>query len=182
MLEIAKKVGCRSPSLYHHFESRQDIFRALVDRGLRLYEHYRPSIDSADPLAQLRWRFWRYYEFSKAHPEYFALIFVDLASPPGDEALLRRVLSGAETRRRFKACLDLGVIPSGSNPAQVVKVLWCAIHGAAVMGLRGRTPGKDDLANWTLDLAIDGVCSGLLLKRPQPRPSALVAFAGRRQR
>jgi AcrR family transcriptional regulator len=164
MREIAKKVGCRSPSLYHYFKSKDEIFRALVDRGITLFEQFLPTIDSTDPLDQLWWRFWRYYEFSKAHPEYFRLLFVDRSSPVGNEMLHARVLSGADTHRCIEACVKGGLLPPGTDAVETAEVLCCAVHGAAVMGMRRRCTelARDLLAERTLGLAIDGLRASLI--------------------
>jgi len=164
MRSIAKKVGCRSPSLYHYFQSKDEIFRALADEGLTLFERFMPTSKSTDPLDRLWWRFWRYYEFSKAHPAYFRLLFIDRPSPVGDETLHSRATSGADTHRCIDACVAAGLLPEGTDPVQTAVVLYCAIHGAAVLGMLGEcTPlSADLLAECTLRLAIDGVRAGLL--------------------
>jgi AcrR family transcriptional regulator len=180
MRAIAKKVGCRSPSLYHYFKSKDDIFRALVDRGTILYEKFLPTIDSTDPFDRLWWRFWRYYEFSKAHPEYFRLMFVDRSSPVGDPTLHARALSGADTRRCIEECVKAGILPQGTDPIEASVVLWCTIHGVAVMGMRGkREPWPwDRLAERTLSLAFDGLRAGLREQSSRPSPMHWQTHAG----
>ena len=128
-----------------------------------------PTIESADPLEQLWWRFWRYYEFSKAHPEYFRLLFIDRSSPVGDENLHARVLSGTDTHRWIEACVKAGLLPQDTDPAETTVVLWSTVHGAAVLGMRRQATavGRDLLAVRSLGLALDGVRAGLL-KKPSP--------------
>ena len=164
MRSIAKKVGCQSPSLYHYFQSKDEIFRALADEGLTLFQRFMPVSDSSDPLDRLWWRFWRYYEFSKAHPEYFRLLFIDRPTPVSDETRRSHALSGAETHQCVEECVAAGLLPPGTDPKQTGAVLYCAIHGAAVLGTLGQcTPlTADYLAECTLRLAIDGVRAGLL--------------------
>ena len=164
MRAVANEVGCRSPSLYHYFKSKDDIFRALVDHGTTLFVQFMATTGSDDPLDQLWWRFWRYYKFSKAHPEYFRLLFVDRSSPVGDETLHARVLSGADTHRCIEACIKAGLLPEGTDPVETAVVISCAVHGAAVLGLRRQHTGvgRDLLAVRTLGLALDGVREGLL--------------------
>jgi AcrR family transcriptional regulator len=115
-------------------------------------------------LAQLWWRFWRYYEFSKAHPEYFRLLFVERSSPVGDETLHARVLGGADTRAQIESCVTAGLLPADTDPVATAVILCCAIHGAAVMGMRfASTPlHRDELAVRTLRLAVDAVRAGFL--------------------
>ena len=74
MREIAEKLGIKAPSLYHHFASKNDIFAALQERAFELQlnaELQAPHV--ADPLEDLRQHCWRYYEFSRAHPDRAAL-------------------------------------------------------------------------------------------------------------
>lgn len=164
MRAVGKAVGCRSPSLYHYFKSKDDIFRALVDNGMTLFEQFLPTTDNPDPLAQLWWRFWRYYEFSKAHPAYFRLLFVERSSPVGDETLHARVFGGADTRAHIETCVKAGLLPADTDPISTAVILCCAIHGAAVMGLRfsGTSMHRDELAVRTLRLAVDAVRAGFL--------------------
>src|SRR5438128_1915512 len=61
MREIAREVGCRSPSLYHHFESKEEIFRALAEEGIKLVDAYRAVAETSDCVERLRERFRRYY-------------------------------------------------------------------------------------------------------------------------
>jgi AcrR family transcriptional regulator len=170
MRAVAREVGCRSPSLYHYFESKDEIFRALVDIGLRLFEQFLPTSPSPDPLNRLWWRFWRYYEFSKAHPEYFRLLFVERSSPVGDPTLHARVMSGAETRAAIETCKAAGLLPPTTDAAAASIVLVCAIHGAAVTGMRERASPRQSevLASTILRLALDGVRAGLLQVGDQP--------------
>jgi len=167
MRSIANKVGCRSPSLYHYFQSKDEIFRALADQGLTLFEGFMPTSASSDPLDRLWWRFWRYYEFSKAHPEYFRLLFIDRPTPVGDETARSYAMSGAETHQCIEECVAAGVLPPGTDPKKTALVLYCAIHGAAVLGMLGEcTPlTADHLAECTLRLAIDGARAGLVGER-----------------
>ncbi len=165
MRAVAKEVGCRSPSLYHYFQSKDEIFQALVDEGIALYERFLPTTDDPDCMAQLRWRFWRYYEFSKAHPEYFRLLFVERSSPVGgDQTLAARVLGGSGTRAHVDACIRAGLLPAEARSADIGVILWCAIHGAAVIGMRNRAASiqSDVLAESVLRLALDGVRAGFL--------------------
>jgi AcrR family transcriptional regulator len=164
MRSIAKKVGCRSPSLYHYFPSKDEIFRALADEGLNLFERFMPTSESSDPLDRLWWRFWRYYEFSKAHPEYFRLLFIDRPTPVSDETRHSRAMSGAETHQCIQECVAAGLLPAETDPKETAVVLYCTIHGAAVLGMLGqcRPLTADLLAERTLRLAIDGVRAGLL--------------------
>ena len=95
--------------------------------------------------------FWRYYEFSKEHPEYFALMFLDRSVPRISQRL------GTLRLRRRDEARDVGRIQHGDRrrarfrpgtaPDAVFRILLTALHGAAAMRLcdgwrRARTPTR----------------------------------------
>ena len=84
-------------------------------------------------------------------------------------------MSGAETRQCVEECVASGLLPPGTDPAQTSVVLYCAIHGAAVLGLLGKRGPltADDLAACTLRLAIDGARAGLLSVSKGSSPARL---------
>ena len=88
--KIAEKIEYSPAAIYSYFPSKDDIFFALAEEGFRLLFSYGASPRAADadspddpddPIGAIRAMFWRYYEFSKEHPEYFALMFLDRSVP-----------------------------------------------------------------------------------------------------
>src|SRR5512141_2817541 len=82
--KIAERIEYSPAAIYGYFPSKDDIFFALAAEGFRLLFSYGDGIDvaaSADPADPLRQMFWRYYQVSKEHPEYFALMFLDRSVP-----------------------------------------------------------------------------------------------------
>ncbi len=125
------------------------------------------GIVSPDPVDALRRFFLGYYEFSKTHPEYFRLLWVDRALPRF--ALtpdLRRSVEAAHAHAQRG--LDERVFPPGLTPMQITRMLWSAVHGPAVLGqLPDGTPGHeaDALAAAVLDLTLSGLETGALVDR-----------------
>ena len=81
--KIAERIGSSPAAIYGYFPSKDDIFLALAEEGFRLLFAFggSPRPREVDPIDELRAMFWRYYEFSKVHPEYFALMFLDRSVP-----------------------------------------------------------------------------------------------------
>src|SRR5712691_4323779 len=78
MRKIAEQIEYSPGAIYSYFESKEDIFFALAEEGLQfLRAHCACHAEDAPPLEKVRTAVWRFYTFSKAHPEYFSLIFVD---------------------------------------------------------------------------------------------------------
>ena len=64
--------------------------------------------------------FWRYYEFSKEHPEYFALMFLDRTVPRISKDWDRFGFVGEmrhEMVARIQQAIDAGAFPAGT-PAE----------------------------------------------------------------
>ena len=167
MRALAQEIGCSAASIYTYFLDKNEIFSTLHGDGLRLYAEASTGVMSQDPVNALRKFFLGYYEFSKTHPEYFTLLWVDRAIPrfaPTPD--LRRAVEAAHAHAR--RCLDERVFPPGLTPAQITRVLWSAVHGPAVLGqLPDGTPGSeaDTLAAAVLDLTLAGLETGALLDR-----------------
>ena len=165
MREVAKKVGFSAQAIYYYFPSKEAMFAALADEGLRLLEAQHPSEELPDTLDNLRLPYVRYYEFSKSHPEYFTLLWVDptAATTQGEPqlALIGRMVR--DVRLRLERCVREGLMPADIDYDLAQSVLFGAVHGPAVMGLTGR-PGDGDydlVARTALDAVIAGLRTGV---------------------
>ncbi|MEQ1694099.1 MAG: TetR/AcrR family transcriptional regulator, partial [Gemmatimonas sp.] len=168
---LARVIGCSPGALYTHFSDTDEIIRALQARGLRLFAEAVMAVNAADPIEALRRFFLAYYEFSKAQPDYFALLWVDHIAPaiePAQPDLRRVVAFGHGLAER---CLKKGAIPAGLTPVTITTVLWCSVHGAAVlrrMASGAPGPAGDLLAASTLEIALAGLQAGILSSVPLP--------------
>src|SRR4051812_19864922 len=82
--KIAERIEYSPAAIYGYFPSKDDIFFALADEGFWLLGNSPTTASSAaglPPLDRLRNAFWRVYQFSCDHPQYFALMFVDRSVP-----------------------------------------------------------------------------------------------------
>ncbi len=156
MRAVADQLGIQAPSLYHYFVSKEAIFRELQEQTLSLLvETLRPSLP--DPLEDMRQYYWRYYEFSKAHPDRFALTWVDASTPQFDWRNESPVLAELVDlgHRGLRRSIEAGLLPA-HDLFRASNVLWSAAHGAAVLAMRAG-PGGDALAADVLDTAIAGL-------------------------
>lgn len=168
MREVAKGVGFSAQAIYYYYPSKEAMFAALADEGLRLLELQHPSEELADPIDNLRLLYVRYYDFSKAHPVYFTLLWMDPAAAVSQQApqieMIARMV--ADTNRRFKRCIDEGIFSANVDIGRAAALLFSAVHGPAVMGLTGRpaneTKDLDILASELLDAAILAIRSGAI--------------------
>ncbi len=165
--KIAEKIEYSPAAIYGYFASKDDIFLALAEEGFRILFTPAAKAAAADPLDEIRMGFWRLYEFSKEHPEYFALMFLDRSVPRISQDW-QRFGFVREMRLRFseqiQRVIDAGLFPVGTNPDAVFRILMAAIHGVAVMRLCERlspTENADALARDTLEAALTGLRTGI---------------------
>jgi AcrR family transcriptional regulator len=170
MREVAKRMGFSAQAIYYYFPIKEAMFAAPADEGLRLLEAQHPSEELADSFDNLRLPYLRYYDFSKAHPEYFTLLWMDTAAADSQQepqvALILRM--SEDVHRRMRRCIAEGLLPPDLDLVQASSVLFSAVHGPAVVGLTGRPPteGLDAIARHLLDSAILGLQAGMVRQAP----------------
>ena len=167
--KIAERIEYSPAAIYSYFPSKDDIFFALAEEGFRLLFSYgaspRPAA-AGDPLDAIRAMFWRYYEFSKEQPEYFALMFLDRSVPQISKNWNRFVFVGEmrhEMVVRIQQAIDAGAFPAGTEPSAVFRILLTSLHGAATMQICHRLAegeNADALARLTLEAALTGLRGG----------------------
>ena len=173
--KIAERIEYSPAAIYSYFPSKEDIFFALAEEGFRLLgdpgaagENER--LRTLSPLDRIHAIFWRLYEFSVRHPEYFSLMFVDRHVPRiGRE--YERFAFVREMKRHIvdniQACIDAGELPSTLNPEVAFRILTVGVLGVAVMSLSQRlAPGEnaDLIARDVLATTIAGLRTGVALE------------------
>jgi AcrR family transcriptional regulator len=167
--KIADRIEYSPAAIYSYFPSKDDIFFALAEEGFRLLFSYGQDIDehaAEDPADVLRQMFWRYYQFSKDHPEYFALMFLDRSVPKIRDNWERFEFLGElkhDMRARIARAIERGAVPADTSTHAVFRLMLTAAHGAATLSLCDRLgPGEegDVLARVTIDTMLAGLRSG----------------------
>ncbi len=165
--KIAERIDYSGAAIYRYFGSKEDIFFAIAETGFRLLHRSVNAVRSSDPVETLRRRFWRYYEFSKAQPEYFALMFVD-RSVPRIRREWDRFTFMQTTRENIRdlvrRCIERGAFPPGTDADVVFHILATVIHGAAAVRLSDRLVPRgaaDALARDVLETALQGLRHGV---------------------
>ncbi|MGH9308220.1 MAG: TetR/AcrR family transcriptional regulator, partial [Vicinamibacterales bacterium] len=167
--KIADRIEYSPAAIYSYFPSKDDIVFALAEEGFRLLFSGRVGDDSATGLDGLRQAFWNLYEFSRTHPEHFALMFVDRSVPRISRNWERFAFIGEMKQRlsrMIQRAVDEGQLPQGTNPHAVFRILGAAVVGAAVLQLCSRlAPGEDPdaLARDTIEAALTGLRAGFPL-------------------
>ena len=170
--KIAERIEYSPAAIYGYFPSKDDIFFALAEEGFQLLGTP-PEVAShgaLDPLDHLRHAFLRLYEFSKQHPQYFALMFVD-RSVPRISREYERFAFAREMKQHIvedlQASIDAGELPKTLSPHVAVRVLMVGMLGVAVLRLSERlAPGEDAdlLAADVLNVTLAGLRAGVPLQ------------------
>jgi len=168
MRKIAERIEYSPAAIYGYFASKDEIFYALAEEGFQMMREAsrEAAVGIDDPLAALRQTFWSYYQFAKAQPQYFELMFVDRSVPEITDPERFTALTDMwqSVHDRIARCISAGVFPASLDVTAAFHILWASLHGAATLHLCQRLgPGEspDLLAADTLDTAIAGLRSGV---------------------
>lgn len=168
--KIAEKIEYSPAAIYSYFPSKDDIFLALAEEGFHMLfasaEDCAMQPTTTNHVECIRGAFWHLYEFSKEHPEYYSLMFVDRSVPRISQDW-QRFGFVREMRRRIADMIQQAIaggdFPQTFSPDMIFRVLTAAIHGVAVIRLCDRKiPGEDidALAHDTLEAALTGLRIG----------------------
>jgi AcrR family transcriptional regulator len=203
--KIAERIEYSPAAIYSYFPSKDDIFFSLAEEGFRLLgdpgaDAVMKRLQGLAPLDRVRAVFWRLYEFSRQHPEYFALMFVDRAVPRISREYERFAFAREmkqHVAEEIERCIDAGEISATVEPLTAMRLLTSGVLGVAVMRLTDRLPpdeSADDLASDVLDTVLAGLRSGVVLKsrgidvtcgpaaRPDTRTAKVLTPASSRNR
>jgi AcrR family transcriptional regulator len=170
MRRIAELVEYSPAAIYGYFPSKDDIFFALAEEGFRLLHAQQPleALGALPPLDRVREIFWRFYLFSREHPQYFALMFVD-RSVPRITREYEAFTFALEMKRTLSAhlqlAIDAGALPLVS-PDVIARMVSTALVGVGVMHLSDRLGGSDAdlIARDLIDVLLAGLRSATSLR------------------
>jgi AcrR family transcriptional regulator len=170
--KIAERIEYSPAAIYGYFPSKDDIFFALAEEGFRLLGDPAECREAhaLGPLERIRAIFWRLYRFSREHPQYFELMFLD-RSVPRINREYERFAFVRETKRHLIAEIErgveAGVFPSGLNAAVAARLLMVGLLGVAVVTFSKRLAAGEDpdhLASDVIDTTLAGLRTGVVLR------------------
>lgn len=161
MQDIAEAVNLQKASLYHHFESKQEILAVILDEALDLINRNLEavSIQALSPEDKLRRSMVSYFETIAENKNLSAVLLLEMRAL--DPELKARL---AERRERFER-LWRDVITEGIREG-VFNDVDDGLTGRAILGVmnwsvtwyrRDGARSADEIANLFADLLIDGL-------------------------
>jgi len=142
---IANAVGVTPPSIYLHFADRNELVFEVCDRKWR---ELASLLDAAvaglsDPLERIERRGRAYAEFGITHPEHYRVLLGgradEIPEKHADQALLTDRLGFGPLVADLTEAMDGGQL-ARSDPWELCRVLFFAIHGLTSMLVRGSGP------------------------------------------
>lgn len=173
--KIAERIEYSPAAIYSYFPSKDDIFFALAEEGFHLLggpraaEHH-TVLQALSPFERLRAIFWHFYQFSRQHPQYFALMFVDRSVPRVSKEYERFAFAHELKRsvvEEVRDCIASGALPASLDAATAMRTISCALIGVATLHLSDRLAPNEDadkLAANVLDVTMAGLKSGIVLQ------------------
>jgi AcrR family transcriptional regulator len=133
---VAQRVGVTAPSIYLHFEDKDDLLDAVVSDvfaqlDTALVAAAQP-IPADQPLERLRAQGLAYIRFAVEHPEHYRVATMEpCAVPPDVDDVIR---SGAfeHFTETVVECMQAGIF-GGDDPLPIALDLWTAAHGVAAL-------------------------------------------------
>jgi TetR/AcrR family transcriptional regulator len=151
--EIAEAADVSVGSIYVHFQNKEGLYLALVERALEVEERYmaeafKPTLSLGQQLFAAGWSYLRFY---LDHPGYFRILaFPHLDSRPEDSLpfAAQRLAERAEAQvRRVAGIIELGVRTGAARPVdpyRAAKFMWGAWTGVIALNLRPDRLRLDD--------------------------------------
>lgn len=171
MRGVAKSLGVSPTALYQHFASKTEILRSLRMRGLaELNEILRPAFALDDPRERIREQALLYLKFAQDKPWLYCLLLVDdaddwISLSASEQGSVME--SGALIKQAIHEGIERGIFRPELDADGVSMTTWAALHGLALLILRGRISEEHPLfpvenleasARNLVDSVVEGLC------------------------
>jgi TetR/AcrR family transcriptional regulator len=149
---IAEEADVSVGSIYVHFQSKEGLYLALLERALEVEERYmdeafKPTLSLGQQVFAAGWAYLRFY---RDHPGYFRILMFPHTDDrsPGSLPFAERLAERAEAQvRRLAANIELGVRTGAARPVdpyRAAKFMWGAWTGVIALNLRPDRLRLDD--------------------------------------
>jgi AcrR family transcriptional regulator len=134
---VATSVGVTPPSIYLHFEDKDDLIFAVCQEQFQRLESL---IDAAlegvdDPLERLRRMGETYVRFGVEHPEQYRILLMgkgEVTIEDFQEGRMAGVATFQRLMASIEACMDAGIF-ARQDVFLVATGIWTLVHGVTSM-------------------------------------------------
>lgn len=145
--EVAQLAEVSIGSIYVHYENKEGLYAALVERALEIEARYvdavlddpeTPDLEKVIALGEA------YLQFFREHPAYFRMLMIpheDIPKEAIENTLTRQVAARGDRQRArlaqaVKNCIEQGVMRPSINPEQAANFWWAAWNGVISLTMR----------------------------------------------
>ncbi len=157
--EVARLADVSIGSIYVHFENKEGLYAALMERALDIEAKYLDAILENDEISDLEKVFSigeAYLQFFRDHPAYFRMLMIpheDVPEAAADTAIGRQVVERGNRQRErlaevIASCIQQGFLRDDIDPDKAAYFWWAAWNGVISLTLR-----RDQLVLAPEDLA-----------------------------
>jgi len=150
--EIAADADVSVGSIYVHFQSKDGLYLALIERALEIEERYmdeafKPTLSLSQQLFAAGWAYLRFYY---DHPGHFRILMFPHTDEQSEGSLpfAERLAERAEAQvRRVAQNIELGVKTGAAravDPYRAAKFMWGAWSGVIALNMRPDRLRLDD--------------------------------------
>lgn len=164
MRRVAEAIEYSPTTIYHHFEDKDDLVRALCHEDFgHLLEAMELVPPPADPVEAIRQLGRAYVAFALENPNQYRFMFM---TPVGKEEKLEEGNPGDASFGHLLAAVKQAIAAGrfrAIDPALAAQILWMSVHGpaAALITLPGEhwphAPAAKDLAEQVMHNALRGL-------------------------
>jgi AcrR family transcriptional regulator len=151
MRKLGAKIGYTATGIYHHYTSKQDVLKALMEADFKAFRSGLGRIGNVqDPIERIRKMGVAYVDFAVDHPDHYRLLFMtpilansDYASvtrgDPAEDAyaFLREAVAEALDGGRFR--------PEFKSADELSQIIWGGVHGLVSLHI---AKGNDNWVPW----------------------------------
>lgn len=145
--EVARLADVSIGSIYVHFENKEGLYAALMERALDIEARYLDAILNDESISDLEKIFSlgeAYLQFFRDHPAYFRMLMIpheDVPEATADTVIGRQVVERGNRQRErlaevIASCIEQGILRDDINPDRAAYFWWAAWNGVISLTLR----------------------------------------------
>lgn len=163
--EVARLADVSIGSIYVHFENKEGLYAALMERGLSIEARYFDAVFDDEEISDLEKIISigeAYLQFFRDYPAYFRMLMIpheDVPESAANTPIGRQVVQRGERQRKQLAgvianCIEQGMLREDIDPINAANFWWAAWNGVIALTLRRDQLSLDE--NQLAEVLIEG--------------------------
>jgi AcrR family transcriptional regulator len=158
---IAEAVGVTPPSIYRHFEDKDELLYEVCERRFADFNKAMESADApGDPVAAMRAMGVAYLRFALGHPEHYRVLMMTVRERDIKKEDSQGKLAFDHLVEATQRCIDAGLCRN-DDAVRMAVALWSGVHGLCSLLIAARgfpwPAPPEQLAEALLDVQLNGL-------------------------